>query len=479
MNKKGHSKVPHGWIEVSIGEIITFEYGRSLTGLERKRGVYKVWGSNGVVGTHNDFLIDGPVIIVGRKGSVGTVHYSSDKCWPIDTTYYVNSINNLSSRFVYYLLIYANLSSLDKSTTIPGLNRESAYSKRILLPPLEEQNRIVEKIEELFSEIENAEITLIDIKNRLNIYWLGILRAFYEKEDIKNYVKLGEISNITMGQSPSGSTYNNKGIGIPLINGPAEFGETSFSKTVLSKWTTKPTKICNEGNIIICVRGSTTGRLNIAGFDACIGRGVAAIKSKETAIDEYLLYFLHYKEKSILEMGTGTTFPSISKDLLYDLLVPKRSKEEQIEIVNALDCKYTIIENAKDTITKKLRQMDVLKQSILGKAFTGKLVLQNPNDEPASELLKKIQKERLDFLQNKPTEKRIKNKLIKMERIKSVLELLKDAQEPLSAKDVWQESKHWENIDDFYTEIKRLVEDGKIEELPRKGKESFLKLVQK
>lgn len=195
-----------------------------------------------------------------------------------------------------------------------------------------------------------------------------------------------------MGQSLHGSTYNNKGIGIPLINGPVEFGETSFSKTVLSKWTTKPTKICKEGDIIICVRGSTTGRLNIAGFDACIGRGIAAIKSKETAIDEYLLYFLHYKEKSILEMGTGTTFPSISKDLLYDLLVPKHSKEEQIEIVNALDCKYTIIENAKDTITKKLRQMDVLKQSILGKAFIGKLVRQNPNDEPVSELLKKSKK---------------------------------------------------------------------------------------
>jgi type I restriction enzyme S subunit len=80
MNNKEHSKVPHGWIEVPIGEIITLEYGRSLTGLERERGIYKVWGSNGVVGTHNDFLIDGPVIIVGRKGSVGTVHYSSDKC---------------------------------------------------------------------------------------------------------------------------------------------------------------------------------------------------------------------------------------------------------------------------------------------------------------------------------------------------------------------------------------------------------------
>jgi type I restriction enzyme S subunit len=470
--------LPGGWIEVSLGDIITLEYGKSLTGLEREKGVYKVWGSNGVVGTHNDFLIDGPAIIVGRKGSVGTVHFASDKCWPIDTTYYVSSINSLSPRFIYYLLIHANLSNLDKSTTIPGLNRESAYSQRILLPPLNEQYRIVEKIEELFSEIEDVEINLIDIKKRLTIYWRGMLKTIYEKDN-KTLIPLGQISNITMGQSPHGSTYNDKGVGVPLINGPVEFGKTSFSKTILSKWTTKPTKTCKEGDIIICVRGSTTGRLNIAGFDACIGRGVAAIEAKENTINEYILYFLHYKEKSILEMGTGTTFPSISKELLHDLLIPLYSKEEQLEIVNILDNKYTILDNIREIIDGNITQIHNLKQSILCKAFTGKLIPQNSNDESALELLVEIQKERLEFLQNKPTARKVKNKIINMERTKSVLEILEESQKAMSAKDIWQESKHWENIDDFYAELKRIVEDGKIEELPRQGKESFLKLAEK
>jgi type I restriction enzyme S subunit len=366
----------------------------------------------------------------------------------------INSIKSLSSQFVFYLLKYINLSDLDKSTTIPGLNRESVYSQKILLPPFNEQYRIVGKIEELFSEIDHIEANLYDIKKRLDVYWKGMLNAVYDK----NYhnVELGEVSNITMGQSPPGTTYNDKGMGIPLVNGPVEFGKTSFSKTVLSKWTTKPTKTCKEGDIIICVRGSTTGRLNIAGFDTCIGRGVAAIEAKQNVLSKYLLYYLHHKEKYVLEMGTGTTFPSISKEQLYGLVIPLYTIEEQIDIVENFDCKYSVIENSKNSIDTNIIQIQVLKQSILNRAFEGELVPQDPSDEPASELLKKIKAERIELAQNKPKEKKVKINIKKMERTKSVLDLLKEAQKPVSAKEVWQQSKHWESIDDFYAELKSI-----------------------
>ena len=455
-NYPKNNVVPEGWIEVSLGEIITLEYGRSLTALQRKHGNYKVWGSNGIVGTHNAFLIEGPVIIVGRKGSVGAVHYSHEKCWPIDTTYYINSIHSLSYRFVYYLLKYLNLSDLDTSTTIPGLNREMVYSRKILLPPFNEQNRIVEKIEELFSEIEYSEKTLSDIIKSLDVYWQSILKSTYAF--VQDKKKLGDVSEIIMGQSPIGSTYNNKGLGTPLINGPMEFGKSSFSKTILSKWTTKPTKICNEGDIIICVRGSTTGRLNIAGFDSCIGRGVAAIQPNRHIYKDYLLYYLHYIEKNILEMGNGTTFPSISKDQLKEVIIPLCSYDMQIELARNLDSKYSIIENTRKGIEKMLIQTDIIKQSILHKAYAGELVPQNPNDEPAYKLLDKINLERLEFLQNKSKENKINPKIKKMERTKSALELLKEAKEPIPAKEVWQQSKHWGSIDNFYAELKSISE---------------------
>ena len=87
---------------------------------------------------------------------------------------------------------------------------------------------------------------------------------------------LGDVSEIIMGQSPEGDTYNTIGNGVPLINGPVEF---TGKYPVKIKWTSKPTKYCQDKDVLFCVRGSTTGRMNIANDRYCIGRGVAAIRA--------------------------------------------------------------------------------------------------------------------------------------------------------------------------------------------------------
>jgi type I restriction enzyme S subunit len=153
---------------------------------------------------------------------------------------------------------------------------------------------------------------------------------------------LGEIADITMGNSPPGDSYNDHGLGVPLINGPVEFSEGAFGKTIASKFTTAPTKMCQKGDFLICVRGSTTGRTNIAAFDACIGRGVAAIHSRVE--QRYVNHFVRTLEKQIYASGNGSTFPSISQQQLQDLQVPlphsdddDRSLEEQKRIADILD----------------------------------------------------------------------------------------------------------------------------------------------
>ena len=146
---------------------------------------------------------------------------------------------------------------------------------------------------------------------------------------------LGEIAQITMGNSPPGESYNDIGNGIPLINGPVEFSEGAFGLTIKSKYTTSPTKLCKTGDFLICVRGSTTGRTNIAAFDACIGRGVAAIRARED--QRYLNHFLRTLRQKIFDSGHGSTFPSISQEQLSDLIVPLPSLSEQKRIAGILD----------------------------------------------------------------------------------------------------------------------------------------------
>ena len=166
-----------------------------------------------------------------------------------------------------------------------------------------------------------------------------------------------------MGQSPDGSTYNTDGIGIPLINGPVEFGPGHFSKTIKSKFTTAPTKLCKEGDLILCVRGSTTGRTNIAGFDACIGRGVAAIRY--TKYQAWINHYINSIRAKIYKLGTGSTFPNISSAILANLLVPLPPLPEQQRIVAILDEAFATIGTAKENAERNLQNARELFESYL------------------------------------------------------------------------------------------------------------------
>jgi type I restriction enzyme S subunit len=150
-----------------------------------------------------------------------------------------------------------------------------------------------------------------------------------------DWVPLGAISDVTMGQSPPGETYNKSGHGVPLINGPVEFTAGPFGHTVINQFTTAPTNFCEEGDLLICVRGSTTGRTNVAAFRACIGRGVAAIRSPFD--DAFVRLFLWQAREDIISMGRGIAFPSVSKQQLENLAIPLPPLVEQQRIVAKVD----------------------------------------------------------------------------------------------------------------------------------------------
>ena len=111
-----------------------------------------------------------------------------------------------------------------------------------------------------------------------------------------------------MGASPKGDTYNEQEIGIPLINGPVEFGEYFLVK---KKWTTAPTRLSQTGDLILCVRGSTTGRRVIADDVYCLGRGVCAIRTL-TNEQLFINQTIDTNLDQLLAKTTGSVFPNLS-----------------------------------------------------------------------------------------------------------------------------------------------------------------------
>lgn len=131
---------------------------------------------------------------------------------------------------------------------------------------------------------------------------------------------LKQVADITMGASPDGSTYNDQGDGVALVNGPVEYGDF-FLKRI--KWTTAPNKISRRGDLILCVRGSTTGRHAFADGDYCLGRGVCSIRGVgdiQEFVDGCVLGHL----ERLLQKTTGSVFPNLSGDDIreFNILIP-------------------------------------------------------------------------------------------------------------------------------------------------------------
>ena len=142
----------------TLGEVCSLEYGKPLKETERNGGEFPVLGSNGIVGYHDDYLIKSPCIIVGRKGSAGAVNWIDKDCYPIDTTFYIQlKYNEISLRFLFYLLTDISLTPEIKGGGVPGLNRNDAYLKKIPIPPLSEQERIVGILDK-FDALVNTEL---------------------------------------------------------------------------------------------------------------------------------------------------------------------------------------------------------------------------------------------------------------------------------------------------------------------------------
>ena len=175
-------KIPNGWAWVYLEAIVKLEYGKGLSGKNRTGRGFPVYGSNGIVGYNEDFLINGPAIIVGRKGSIGEVNWSDNNCWPIDTTYYVQTNKKNNLKYIFYLLKTLNLKSLNRATAIPGLNRDDAYQQKITITNIIEQKQIVKILESIFDKENKTKNIIENFEEHLNLLEKSILSKAFRGE---------------------------------------------------------------------------------------------------------------------------------------------------------------------------------------------------------------------------------------------------------------------------------------------------------
>lgn len=176
--------VPKGWGVTRLENILELAYGKALKKTDREEGPYPVYGSGGVNGTHNTYLTKGPGIIVGRKGTVGSLHWEQNHFFPIDTVFYVKPHIGYSLTYCFYLLQTLGLDTMNTDAAVPGLNRNNAYRLKCVIPS--------EKVREHLTKTLTVSRTKMDACLK-NIETLSKLRDELLPKLISGEIKIGDI----------------------------------------------------------------------------------------------------------------------------------------------------------------------------------------------------------------------------------------------------------------------------------------------
>ena len=234
----------------------------------------------------------------------------------------------------FFPFLFHSKQFIDMAITItvgglsPTINWKDISKQEFLLPPKSEQKRLAELLWAADEMIEKEKKEL----EKVNYYFFTLQNNIFQSNFTKTK-KLCDIANITMGQSPIGTSYNENKDGIPFLQGNSEFTD---KYPIAVKYTTLPNKMANTGDILMSVR-APVGAINIADKSYCIGRGLCAIAAK-SGNNDYLRFLLQSKKIEFDRISTGSTFKAINSSDLKNLEVP--SKEQ--DITSLLECEKSI-----------------------------------------------------------------------------------------------------------------------------------------
>ena len=297
------------------------------------------------------------------------------------TGYFVMRVGpNLDHRFLFYWLLSDDFSqemeARQKGASYPAVNDSDIRDQIIPLPPLAEQRRIVAVLDEAFAAIATA--TANAEKNLANAR--GLFEATFAQTLVKpgpgwSVVAIQDIAELVSGQHIDASDYNNEQRGIGYLTGPSDFG--AHTPTV-TKWTEHPKRTAILGDILITVKGSGVGRVNVmTEGELAISRQLMAVRVKAT--DPELVYFaLETKFDHFQSLANGAAIPGISRSdvLCFKVAIPPKS--ELTSFMGRLHSLQKNFSNLSDTYIQQIANLNQLKQSLLHCAFNGELTAVAP-----------------------------------------------------------------------------------------------------
>ena len=316
--------------------------------------------------------------------------------------------------YLYYFLPeqLQKINNMTSSVTVKHLSLKTLEKVELPLPPLGEQQRIVDRIESLFEKLdaakELAQNALDSFENRkaaiLHKAFTGELTAKWREEngvsiDSWEEKKIKDICKISSGGTPSRKNPEYYTGNIPWIKtGEIRWNyiEDAEEKITEEAINNSSAKLFEKGTVLVAMygQGLTRGRAAILNIDATTNQAVCALKVNEDVINKYIYYYFMCNYWKLREEAVGGNQPNLSATIISKFVIALPSLEEQQQIISVLDSLLDYEQQAQE-LCNVIEKVDFMKKAILARAFRGELGTNNPEEESAIELLKEVLAEKL------------------------------------------------------------------------------------
>lgn len=403
-------KVPANWCWVKAPFIFNIEYGKGLSSKELLEKGYPVFGANGQIGYYNEYMFENAKALMSCRGAYsGTMNLSLPKSFVTSNSLIIDSKGaGMSEHFTYFLFSALNKKSIISGSAQPQITVQAFAKYPIPLPPLPEQQRIVERIESLFAKLDEAKENLQNVLDGFETRKAAILHKAFTGELTANWrkqhgvsmdsweeKKLGDVADTQYGYTESASS---EAIGPKFLritdiqNGIVNWDKVPYCR--ISEEELEKYKLSIE-DIVIARTGATTGKSYLIKDNILSVFASYLIRLKLKTKDVLSNFIYQFMQSQlywtqITDFSKGIAQPGVNAQKLKEIKLLLPTFPEQTEIVRIIDDLLVKEQQAKELAENTIAKIDLIKKSILARAFRSELGTNNLADEPAVELLKRV-----------------------------------------------------------------------------------------
>lgn len=403
-------KVPRNWCWVYAPSMFNIEYGKGLPTKKLCEDGYPVFGANGQIGFYNEYMFEDEKALMSCRGAYsGTMNLSLPKSFITNNSLIIETkLADISVKFVFYLYSALNKAKLISGSAQPQVTVQAFNNYPVPVPPLAEQQRIVDRIESLFAKLDEARQKAQDALDSFETRKAAILHRAFTGELTAQWRKEHGVGMESWERHPlkdvtqigSGGTPSRK-------NSQYYLGDILWVKTGEIYWNyiydseekiteeaiaNSSAKLYPAGTVLVAMygQGLTRGRAAILGVPATTNQAVCALQPCDCLEKRYLYYYFMANYWEYREKAVGGNQPNYSATMIGKWIINIPSVLEQAEIVRILDDLLAKEQQAKDAAEGVLEQIDLIKKAILARAFRGELGTNDPSEESAVELVKRV-----------------------------------------------------------------------------------------